>query len=122
MASFGNRFLISLTAVFVFGLALLFERVGRYFHDSTRAFVAASGLVVVLSLWNAGFIFQWGEHLIPVRGEISFREVIHNQLFVVPRQMGTHLWAYLFKRKDEMRRIEDRDIQQMNNGVSPAEQ
>jgi len=119
MASFGNRFLISLTAVFVFGLALLFERFGRYFHDDTRAFVAACGLVILLSMWNAGFIFQWGEHLLPVRGEISFREMIHNQFFVVPRELGTHLRAYLFKRKEEMRKIEDRDIQQMQNPAPP---
>ena len=119
MASFGNRFLISLTAVFVFGLALLFERFGRYFHDGTRAFVAAAGLVILLSLWNAGFIFQWGEHLLPVRGEISFREMIHNQFFVVPRELGTHMRAYLFKRKEEMRKIEDRDIQQMQNAAPP---
>jgi hypothetical protein len=119
MASFGNRFLISLTAVFVFGLALLFERCGRYFHDEARAFVAAGGLVILLSLWNAGFIFQWGEHLLPVRGEISFREMIHNQFFVVPRELGTHMRAYLFKRKEEMRKIEDRDIQQMQNAAPP---
>jgi hypothetical protein len=119
MASFGNRFLISLTAVFVFGLALLLERFGRYFHDGTRAFVAAGGLVILLSLWNAGFIYQWGEHLLPVRGEISFREMIHNQFFVVPRELGTHLRAYLFKRKEEMLKIEDRDIQQMQNSAPP---
>ena len=121
MASFGNRFLISLTAVFVFGLALLFERCGRYFHDEARAFVAAGGLVILLSLWNAGFIFQWGEHLLPVRGEISFREMIHNQFFVVPRELGSHVRAYLFKRKEEMRKIEDRDIQQMQNAAPPSE-
>ena len=121
MASFGNRFLISLTAVFVFGLALLFERFGRYFHDDTRAFVAAGGLVILLSMWNAGFIYQWGEHLLPVRGEISFREMIHNQFFVVPRELRTHLRAYLFKRKEEMRKIEDRDIQQMQNSAPPGE-
>jgi hypothetical protein len=121
MASFGNRFLISLTPVFVFGLALLFERYGRYFRDEARAFVAAGGLVILLSLWNAGFIFQWGEHLLPVRGEISFREMIHNQFFVVPRELGSHLRAYLFKRKEEMRKIEDRDIQQMQNAAPPSE-
>src|ERR1700731_2843116 len=54
MASFGNRFLISLTAIFVFGLALLLERCGKYFRDSGRAFVVAAGLVAVLSAWNAG--------------------------------------------------------------------
>lgn len=42
LASLENRVLISLTSVFVFGLALLFERFGRYFHDSGRA---AAGLV-----------------------------------------------------------------------------
>jgi hypothetical protein len=119
MASFGNRFLISLTAVFVFGLAMLFERFGRYFRDGARAFVAAVGLVILFSLWNAGFIFQWGEHLLPVRGEISFREMIHNQFFVVPRELGTHMRAYLFKRKEEMLKIEDRDIQQMQKSAAP---
>ncbi len=115
MASFGNRFLISLTAVFVFGLALLFDRVGHYFRDGARAFVAVAGLVILLSVWNAGFIFQWGEHLVPVRGEISFREMIHNQLFVVPRELRRHLSAYLFNRKDEMQKIEEKDKQQMQN-------
>jgi hypothetical protein len=72
-------------------------------------------MVILLSMWNAGFIYQWGEHLLPVRGEISFREMIHNQFFVVPREVGTHLRAYLFKRKEEMQRIEEQDIQQMRN-------
>ena len=77
--------------------------------------MAAAGLVAALSVWNAGFMFQWGEHLVPVRGEISFREMIHNQVFVVPREFAGHLHAYLFKRKDEMRSIEERDIEQMKN-------
>jgi hypothetical protein len=119
MASFGNRYLISLTAIFIFGLGLFFERYGRYFRDSGRAFVAAAGLIAVLAVWNGGFIFQWGEHLVPVRGEISFRAMIHNQFFVVPRQLGTHLQAYLFKRKDEMQKIEERDIQQLKNSANP---
>jgi hypothetical protein len=113
LASFGNRFFISLTCIFVFGLALFFERCSRYFRDSGRAFVAAAGLVALLSLWNAGFIFQWGEHLVPVRGEISFREMTHNQFFVVPREFAEHVRGYLFKRKDEMRKIEERDIEQL---------
>jgi hypothetical protein len=119
MASFGNRFLISLTAIFVFGLALLLERCGKYFRDSGRAFVVAAGLVAVLSAWNAGFIFQWGEHLVPVRGEISFREMVHNQFFVVPRELTAHLESYLFKRKYEMRKIEERDMEQLEKSARP---
>jgi hypothetical protein len=113
LASYGNRFLISLTCVFVFGLGLFFERCGKYFRDGGRAFVAAAGIVALLTVWNAGFIYQWGEHLIPVRGEISFREMIHNQMFVVPREIGTHLRGYLFRRKSEMHSIEQRDLQQL---------
>jgi hypothetical protein len=115
MASFGNRFLISLTAIFVFGLALFFQRCSKHFRDGGRAFVAAAGLVAALSAWNAGFIFQWGEHMVRVRGEISFREMMHNQVFVVPREFAGHLYAYLFRRKDEMRSIEERDIEQIKN-------
>ena len=36
-------------------------------------------------LWNLGLIFQWGTHLIPARGPISFREAAYNQFAVVPR-------------------------------------
>jgi hypothetical protein len=119
LASFGNRFFISLTPIFVFGLALLFERYGQYFRNNRRAFAAAAGFTVLISLWNAGFIFQWGEHLVPVRGPISFREMAHNQLFVVPGQFAARLHDYLFRRKDEMRKIEERDIEQLKSAPLP---
>ncbi len=119
MSSFGNRFLISLTSIFVFGLALFFEHCSKYFRDGGRAFVAGAGLVAVLTVWNAGFIFQWGEHLVPVRGAISFREMMHNQVFVVPREFAGHLRTYLFRRKDEMRKIEERDIEEMKKAPVP---
>jgi hypothetical protein len=49
MASCGNKFLISLTSIFVFGLSLQFERCGKYFRDGGRPFVAAAGLVTHLA-------------------------------------------------------------------------
>jgi hypothetical protein len=113
LSSYGNRFFISLTAIFIFGLALLFDRAATLFRDGGRAFVAVAGIVMVLTLWNMGLMFQWGEHLIPVRGEISFREVTHNQFFVVPKELSAHLQAYLFRRRSEMRKIEERDIEQL---------
>jgi hypothetical protein len=112
LSSFGNRFFISLTTIFIFGLALLFERAALLFRDNGRAFVSAAGLVAVVVLWNLGLMFQWGEHLIPVRGEISFGQMTHNQLFVVPKELSAHLQSYLFRRKAEMHNIEQQDIQQ----------
>lgn len=38
-------------------------------------------------------MFQWGSHLIPVRGPISFSEMIHDQFFVVPSQLSATLKA-----------------------------
>jgi len=40
--------------------------------------------IMVLIGWNLGFIFQWGANLIPNRGPISWREVVYNQVVVVP--------------------------------------
>jgi hypothetical protein len=112
-ASFGNRYLISLTPIFIFGLALFLQRVAGLFHSSRFVFPTAASLIVLFILWNAGFIFQWGAHLIPARGPVSLAEVAHNQFFVVPRELSTDLRRYFFKRKDLMRQIEQRDIQEL---------
>jgi len=119
MASFGNRFFISLTPIFIFGLALLLQRFAQLFRSPRRAFVAAAALIFLLIAWNAGFIFQWGAHLIPARGPISFSEMAYNQFFVVPRQLTADLHRYLFKRRALMQHIEDRDLQQLKNNPPP---
>ncbi len=119
MASFGNRFFISLTPIFIFGLALLLQSFAQLFRSPRRAFAAAAALLFFLVAWNAGFIFQWGSHLIPARGPVSFSEITRNQFFVVPRQLSADLQRYLFKRKALMQQIEDRDIQQLKKNPPP---
>ena len=119
MASFGNRFFISLTSIFILGLAMLLQRFSGLFRSPGRAFAAAGALILVLAVWNAGFMFQWGVHLIPARGPISFSEMIHNQFFVVPRQLSAELHSYFFKRKALMQQIEERDIQQLEKNPPP---
>lgn len=112
-ASFGNRYFISLTTVFIFGLALLLQRFGGFFRSSSRAFSLAASVLILFIVWNAGFIFQWGAHLISPRGPVSLSEVAYNQFFVVPRELSADVRRYLFGRKAFMQQIEKRDIQEL---------
>jgi hypothetical protein len=119
ISSFGNRFFVSLTPLFIVGLAVLLERFAGLFRSRTAALVAAFAILACFMAWNAGLMFQWGTHLVPARGPVSFREMAHNQFSVVPRQLAVKLQAYLFQRKYLMQQIEQRDIEQMK---TPPEQ
>jgi hypothetical protein len=113
MASFGNRFFISLTPIYVFGLAALLLRLAELLSRPRLALLLSSGILGCFVLWNLGMIYQWGAHLVPVRGPISFREAAHNQFYEVPRQLSGQLRNYVFRRKDLMKEIEQRDIEQL---------
>ena len=119
ISSYGNRFFVSLTPLFILGLAVFFDRLSQLFRSQRVALAAALALLSIAVLWNAGFMFQWGSHLIPARGPVSFSEVAHNQFFVVPRQLSADLQRYLFKRKALMQQIEDRDLQQLEKNPPP---
>src|SRR6266404_2090044 len=119
ISSFGNRFFISLTPLFILGLSVLLARVAGLFRSQRAAVAAVSVVLAAFMLWNAAFMFQWGEHLIPPRGPISWSEMICNQFSVVPRQLAAHLENYLFNRHDLMRQIEDRDIDEMKKQPAP---
>ena len=113
VASFGNRFFISLTPIYVFGLAALLLRFAEFLSRPRLALLLSSGILGCIVLWNLGMIYQWGAHLVPVRGPISFREAVHNQFYAVPRQLSGRLRYYVFRRSDLMRQIEERDIEQL---------
>jgi hypothetical protein len=119
LASFGNRFFISLTPIFVFGLALFLESAAQRFHSPRGSFVLLSCLLGCFVAWNLGFIFQWGTHLIPVRGPISWNEMIRNQFLVVPQEVSLQLHNYVFRRSSLMREIEQRDLEQLKNHPNP---
>lgn len=112
ISSYGNRFFISLTALFILGLGFLLERVASWFARPAAAVAALSGVLTCFVLWNVGLMYQWGTHLIPARGPISFHEATVNQFTTVPSQLSAHLRAYFFRRSDLMKQIEERDIEQ----------
>jgi hypothetical protein len=119
ISSFGNRLFISVTPLFILGLSVFLERVSTLFRGQRAAIATASVVLASFMLWNAEFMFQWGAHLVPPRGPISWNTMIRNQFTVVPRQMATHVGNYLFRRHDMMRQIEDRDIDQMKKQSAP---
>jgi len=119
IASFGNRFFISLTAVFIFGLAFALERFASLFRRPLTAALVSSCLLSCFAVWNLGLIYQWGTHMIPPRGKISFSQAAYNQFHVVPAQLTGHLRAYFFRRNELMRQIEQRDVEQLKNSAQP---
>jgi hypothetical protein len=113
ISSFGNRFFISLTALFIFGLGVTLKTAAERFSQQRTALLAFVMVLSCFVLWNLGMIYQWGTHLIPARGPISFSEAAYNQFHVVPRQIGSQLTAYFLRRSDVMQQLEQKDIEQM---------
>ena len=114
LSSFGNRFFVSLTPVFILGLSAFFDRLARAWNQR-RAMMAASAVTTVFVVWNAGLIFQWGTHLIPARGPISWRAAAYNQVAVVPEQAVSTMKNYLTRRRKLMDRIEREDVNQIKS-------
>src|SRR5258706_14658804 len=119
ISSFGNRFFVSLTPLFILGLSVFLERASTLFRNQRAAVAAAAVVLAAFMLWNAEFMFQWGAHLIPPRGPISWSTMIRNQFTVAPQQLKNLLQNYLFHRHDLMRQIEDRDIDQLKKQSGP---
>jgi hypothetical protein len=119
ISSYGNRFFVSLTPLFILGIAVSLQRVAHFSRSPRAALAVASALLALFVLWNGGLIFQWGAHLIPARGPVSFSEIVHNQFLVVPRQLSATLQRYLFRRKALMQQIEQRDLQQLKENPPP---
>jgi hypothetical protein len=112
LSSFGNRFFVSLTPIFVLGLAAFLDSLERAWTERRATIVSASA-TAVLTLWNLGLIFQWGTHLIPARGAISWRDAAYNQFAVVPVEASQTVKNYLMRRKQLMDRIEQEDVNQL---------
>lgn len=109
ISSYGNRFFVSLTPIFILGLAAMLDALARALNEH-RASVLARVAMAVLVLWNLGLIFQWGTHLIPARGPISWRAAAYNQVAVVPEEASRAVYHYMTERKSMMGHIEQEDV------------
>lgn len=120
MASFGSRYFVSLTPVFVLGLASFISWFGRAWR-SRQVWAVASSATALLILWNLGLIFQWGTHLIPARGPISWRDAAFNQVAVVPVQAARQVETYFIHRHQMMKRIEQQDVEHIRSQRNDSE-
>jgi hypothetical protein len=112
LSSFGNRFFVSLTPIFILGLTALIESFSKWLGRPRRALGVVCPVLGLLIVWNVGFIFQWGTHMVPARGEISWRSMIHHQVIEVPLGLTHSLETYFTRRGEMMRHIEQQDVEQ----------
>ena len=68
ISSFGNRYFITLTPLYIVGLAAVFAAFARYWGDQRAAFRRMAALTALLVVWNLGLVFQWSTGLLPERG------------------------------------------------------
>lgn len=105
-SSFGNRFFVSLTALYVPGVSIALAWM------ASRARLLPIAAAVLLSLWNAGFVFQWGLNIVPSRGPVDFRDVARNQFTVVPSRLGATAVQYFTGRDRLTRDVEQGDVRE----------
>ena len=112
ISSFGNRFFVSLTPMFVIGLAAFFAWLATALEQKKGAWLAGIATATLIAA-NFGLMFQWGMHLIPPRGPISFGEAAYNEVAVVPGMAAEMVKDYLTGRGALMKRIEQEDVKQL---------
>ena len=113
ISSFGNRFFISLTPLFILGLAVFLSEFAKWIGRERKALAFVRAATALLIVWNLAFIFQWGTHMVPARGPISWKQMVRNQFTAVPQQAATEVAAYFKNRGALMRHIEEDDVRQL---------
>jgi hypothetical protein len=119
ISSYGNRFFVSLTPIFVLGLTALLAAYQETCRNRRAAISSAAAVLALLVVWNFGLIFQWGMHLIPDRGPISWREMASHQFRVVPVDASESLAHYFTRRHQMMQNIEKKDLHQLGENDPP---
>ncbi len=93
---FGNRYFVSLTPLFVLGLACALAFAERFWRDDRRASLRLVPLILIFVIWNLGLVYQWRTHLMPTRSAVYWDEVIYVQFRDVPMQALHDLVAKFF--------------------------
>jgi hypothetical protein len=109
-SAFGNRFFVSLTPVFVVGLAAMLAGASKLPFVGRRPGLACTLLLAPLIFWTVGLMFQWGTGLVPNRGPVDFRVATRNQVTWVPGLLVDFLARYLMDREQVAGDSEQSDL------------
>jgi hypothetical protein len=82
----GNRFFVSLTPIFIFGLASSLAWAARFWHDARAASWRLIPITLLFVIWNLGLVYQWQTSLLARYGLVDWPTVRFNQFRVVPTQ------------------------------------
>jgi len=91
--SFGNRFFVAFTVFFILGLATLLKEIDALRAGGRLSWPVLAGVTGLFILWNCGVMYQYAAHMFSQFGEVSWSEVVHNQVAVVPGQVAHLLWT-----------------------------
>ena len=81
-ASFGDRYLIKCTSIYIIGLSALIFRFNKRLKDTVLI-----AILCLFVLWNGLFIVQYSTGLVPRMGPISWSQMIQNQFTKAPQQL-----------------------------------
>jgi hypothetical protein len=85
--SFGSRYFITLTPLYVMGLTAAIAELVRRWGDGEAAMRRAVVVTALLIVWNLGLLYQWSTALLPGAGPVHWDEVVYNQFRVVPAEL-----------------------------------
>jgi hypothetical protein len=93
--SFGIRFFVSLTPIFVLGLAAACERFAASWRNVQAGERRIAIIFTLLIAWNLGLILQVRYNLLPIFGQVEWRDVVYAQFRVVPAMVWDSLRSCL---------------------------
>lgn len=105
-SAFGSRFMVSLTPVFIVGLAQALSLASKHPVVAGRRRLLYATVLGPLILWNMGLMLQWGTGLVPNRGPVDFAVVARNQMTQIPGGVADFLGRYLVDREQVTRAVE----------------
>lgn len=95
ISSFGNRYFITLTPLYVMGLTTAIARFVAKWPDGRGAMRRVAAVVTILVIWNLGLVYQWSTGLLPMNGPVAWDQILYNQFRVVPGQLPHSFYAQL---------------------------